>query len=273
MRGIAQGAVIVLVALLTGCASSVMITSEPSGAQVTLDGRRVGTTPYYHTDTKVSGYSLGVQIEKEGYKTRNGMIKKTQFGNTGAIIGGIFIWPVLAWVLEYPAVAHYVLDWDSAALPQARIQEDDEAVAPVNDEIPGILVTIKDAESPIRSVFVVSLDARPCRGTADPLVLEEQASVRLLRRYDVLERRGLDAVLAESQRGMNGLFDEESVVEAGLLAGAEGVVLLRESCLSGQPYYSAKLVECSTGRQVWAGTAEGRSLGMLMDVVEQKLAR
>lgn len=273
MRGIAQGAAIVLVALLMGCASSVMITSEPTGAQVTLDGRRVGTTPYYHTDTKVSGYSLGVQVEKEGYKTRSGIIKKTEFGNTGAIIGGIFIWPVLAWVLEYPAVAHYVLDWDSAALSQTPAQKSDEDPRKTDDEISGILVTIKDAESPIRSVFVVSLDARPCRGTADPLVLEEQASVRLLRRYDVLERRGLDAVLSETQRGMNGMFEEESVVEAGLLAGAEGVVLLRESCLSGLSYYSAKLVECSTGRQVWAGTAEGRSLGMLMDVVGQKLAR
>ena len=104
------------------------------------------------------------------------------------------------------------------------------------------------------------------------MVLEEQASVRLLRHYQVLERRGLEAVLNEASRGMNGLFDEQSVVEAGQLAGAEGVVLIREGCLGGQSFYSAKLVDCTSGKQVWAATAEGRSLSVLVESISEHLA-
>jgi len=94
----------------------------------------------------------------------------------------------------------------------------------------------------------------------------------LLRHYEVLERRGLEAVLNEAQRGMNGLFVEQSVVEAGQLAGAEGVVLIREACMGGQSFYSVKLVDCASGKQVWAATAEGRSLNVLLESVSEHMA-
>lgn len=263
----AGATILAAVILLTSCQSSMLITSDPPEAYVSIDGRLVGKTPYQHTDRKVSGYNLGVKLEKDGYETEHDIVKRLEFGNAGALIAGCFLIFPFAWVLDYPAVVQYRMepDFDAPASPATR-----EAMAA--DDISGIVVTVKDEAPVIRNVFVVAVDARNCRGADDPLILEEQAGVRLLRHYDVLERRDIDAVLDESARGMNGLFDEESVVEAGLLAGAEGVVLLRESCVAGAPYFSAKLVDCGTGRQVWAGTAEGRSLSALMGVIAQRLS-
>lgn len=261
--------------LLTSCASTVLIQSEPSGAVVTLDGRVVGTTPHFHTDRKVSGYSLGVKVAAPGYTTRHTIVKKTKSINIGAIFpGGFFIFP-LAWTLGYPSHVHYTLEPDQntygSSLPPAEpVVEIEPGDLP--REIPGILITLRDNPAASRGVFVVGLGAQPCRGTSDVMSLEEQASVRLLRHYEVLERRGLEAVLSEASRGMNGLFDEQSVVEAGQLAGAEGVVLIREACMGGQPFYSVKLVDCTSGKQVWAATAEGRTLNVLMESISEHLA-
>lgn len=253
--------------LLCSCQSSVLITSDPPQAYVSIDGRLVGKTPYQHTDRKISGYNLGVKLEKDGYVAEHDVVKRLEFGNAGAIIAGCFFVFPLVWALDYPAVVQYRLEPDFDAAPD----HSNAAVAEAG-KVDGVVVTIKDTESAIRNIFVVAVDARNCRGADDPVILEEQAGVRLLRHYDVLERRDMDAVLDESARGMNGLFNEDSFVEAGLLAGAEGVVLLRESCVAGAPYFSAKLVDCQTGRQVWAGTSEGRSLGALMGVIAARLS-
>ncbi|MGB1076178.1 MAG: PEGA domain-containing protein [Flavobacteriales bacterium] len=252
--------------VLAGCQSSVLITSYPTDAYVTLDGQLVGKTPYQHTDRKISGYNLGVKLEKHGFETEYDIVKRTRFANPAALISGCFLLFPLAWTLDYPAVVEFRME------PNLDEQTSESNPVSGGEKAEGVVVTIKEEASLIRNVFVVAVDARNCAGLGDALMLEEQAGVRLLRHYDVLERRDIDAVLDESQRSMNGLFDEDSVVEAGLLAGAEGVVLLRESCLAGAPYFSAKLVDCQTGRQVWAGTAEGESLGQLMETITGRLA-
>jgi len=251
---------------LTACQSSVLITSDPPDAYVTLDGQLVGKTPYQHTDRKISGYNLGVKLEKHGFETEYDIIKRTRFGNPAALIAGCFFVFPWAWTLDYPTVVQFRME---SSLDERNSESNPASAREITE---GVVVTIKEEASTIRSVFVVAVDAQNCGGSGDALMLEERAGVRLLRHYDVLERRDIDAVLNETQRSMNGLFDEDSVVEAGLLAGSEGVVLLRESCLAGAAYFSAKLVDCQTGRQVWAGTAEGRSLGQLMEAIMERLA-
>lgn len=268
----AVAGVLVAAVLFASCKSTVLIQSEPSGAVLTLDGRVVGTTPHFHTDRKVSGYSLGVKVEAPGYATRHTIIKKTKSLNFGALFPGMFLIFPLAWTLGYPAHQRIALQQDGSFGAPVEPVVDAPVPGAAPREIPGVLITLRDNPSAMRSVFVVGLGAQPCRGTGDAMVLEEQASVRLLRHYQVLERRGLEAVLNEASRGMNGLFDEQSVVEAGQLAGAEGVVLIREGCLGGQSFYSAKLVDCTSGKQVWAATAEGRSLSVLVESISEHLA-
>jgi hypothetical protein len=92
-----------------------------------------------------------------------------------------------------------------------------------------------------------------------------------MRHYDVLERRNLDVVLSETQRTMNGVFDESSVVEAGKLSGAKGVVLVRRRCADRRDFLSMRWVDCETGAQHWAATAEGASLDALMAELSTKL--
>jgi hypothetical protein len=92
--------------VLVGCSSQVLITSTPSGARVKLDGVEVGRTPYVHRDAKISGYSLGVQLEHPDHRPHQGVIHKVKSVNVGAAIGGLVVWPLWAWVLGYPPVWH-----------------------------------------------------------------------------------------------------------------------------------------------------------------------
>jgi hypothetical protein len=259
--------------VLVGCSSQVLITSTPSGARVKLDGVEVGRTPYVHRDAKISGYSLGVQLEHPDHRSHQGVIHKVKSVNVGAAIGGLVVWPLWAWVLGYPPVWHAqlqpVVPPTSGPVPAALPAQ---SSAPVADPS-GVQVTLRPEEHRgIRDVFVVALSASTCRGAGDPLALEELAAVRLLRHYRVLERRALDALLAEQRRTMDGLYEESGVVQAGSLAGAQAVVLLRESCVGGRSFLSAKLVACETGAQVWAATSEGGALSELLDAVGRRVA-
>lgn len=95
--------------LLASCASTTMIQSEPSGAKVYIDGQPAGTTPYYHTDTKIVGSNTMVRLEKEGYETLNTRFSRTEQPDVGAIIGGLFVWVPFLWVMKYDPVHSYKL--------------------------------------------------------------------------------------------------------------------------------------------------------------------
>jgi len=266
-------ALLALPLLLVSCSSQVLITSQPAGARVKLDGLEVGTTPYLHRDAKISGYSLGVELQHPDYRTYQGVIHKAKRVNIGPAIGGIVVWPLWAWVLGYPPVWHAALSPVSPPTSTAAsTAQATPAQTPVAEDPRGVQVTLRPEEhAGIREVFVVALGATTCRGPGDPLALEELAAVRLLRHYRVLERRALDALLAEQRRSMDGLYEESSVVQAGSLAGAQAVVLLRESCVGGRSFLSAKLVACESGAQVWAATSEGGSLSELLDAVGRRI--
>lgn len=53
--------------LLSSCASTTIIQSNPSGAKVYLNGEPAGVTPYTHQDTKLVGTTTSLKLEKEGY--------------------------------------------------------------------------------------------------------------------------------------------------------------------------------------------------------------
>jgi len=50
----------------SGCASTTLIKSQPSGAKVYLDGESVGRTPHQMTDTKIVGSATRVKLVLEG---------------------------------------------------------------------------------------------------------------------------------------------------------------------------------------------------------------
>ena len=95
--------------LLTSCASTTMIQSNPSGAKVYLNGEPVGTTPYTHRDTKIVGSTTTVKLEKDGYDPLNTSFSRDEEVDVGAIIGGIFVLVPFLWTMKYKPTHTYEL--------------------------------------------------------------------------------------------------------------------------------------------------------------------
>ena len=100
--------------LLSGCASTTIINSSPNGAKLYVDGEPVGTTPYTYTDTKIVGSATPFRIVLDGYEDFNGVLKRNEEANVGAIIGGIFFLFPFLWTMDYKATHTYEL------IPQNR---------------------------------------------------------------------------------------------------------------------------------------------------------
>lgn len=87
---------------LFGCASTTLIKSNPSGANLQTDGTPLGETPCFYTDKAVAGTTKVVTLKKEGYKDYYGYIKREKL-SIPALIGGIFLIVPFVWILEYPS--------------------------------------------------------------------------------------------------------------------------------------------------------------------------
>lgn len=95
--------------LLTSCASTTMIQSNPGGAKLYLNGEPVGTTPYTHQDTKIVGSTTTVKLEKEGYETLNTSFSRDEEVDAGAIVGGILVLVPFLWTMKYKPTHTYEL--------------------------------------------------------------------------------------------------------------------------------------------------------------------
>lgn len=95
--------------LLTSCASTTMIQSNPSGAKLYLNGEYVGETPHTHSDTKIVGSTTTVRLEKEGYETFNEAFSRNEEADVGAIIGGILVLFPFLWTMKYKPSRTYEL--------------------------------------------------------------------------------------------------------------------------------------------------------------------
>ena len=95
--------------LLTSCASTTMIQSNPSGAKVYLNGEPMGTTPHIHRDTKIVGSTTTVKLEKEGYDPLNTSFSRDEEVDVGAIIGGLFVLVPFLWTMKYKPTHTYEL--------------------------------------------------------------------------------------------------------------------------------------------------------------------
>jgi len=95
--------------LLSGCASSTLISSNPNGAKLYLDGMNVGTTPYKLTDFKITGAETSILMVMDGYEDFNGLLKKNEKANVGAIVAGCFLLFPFFWATGYDAMHTYEL--------------------------------------------------------------------------------------------------------------------------------------------------------------------
>lgn len=64
-----------LCSLNVGCASSTQITTQPPGAQVTVDGMRLGKSPTVYTNSQVWLWTKhSVSVKKKGYQPLAGSL-------------------------------------------------------------------------------------------------------------------------------------------------------------------------------------------------------
>lgn len=97
----------VITLLFSSCASTTMIESNAVGAQVFLNGEKVGKTPYKHRDMKIVGSTTDVKLEKEGFETLQTSFSRDEKADVGAIIAGVFFLFPFLWTMKYKPVHNY----------------------------------------------------------------------------------------------------------------------------------------------------------------------
>jgi hypothetical protein len=113
----------VLCALATGCASTTVIRSSPSGATVRdIHGQKVGKTPYTYSGTGTINSSETFTIEKPGYEDTTVTVKRDQVNglaiagwSAGALLTswsiiGLGLAAGILWSADYPPVYNVDLD-------------------------------------------------------------------------------------------------------------------------------------------------------------------
>lgn len=111
---------LVLFALCTGCASTTVIRSNPSGAKVlSPSGAVLGRTPYHYSDTQPYGSQTRFTLQMDGYERADVVARRETWnvGRTvGFAIGGLLFWPAwagLIWAQDYQP--EYVIDLEPEA--------------------------------------------------------------------------------------------------------------------------------------------------------------
>ena len=102
-------AFLLLLALMTGCYSTTLIQSIPTGAKIYVDGEPVGKTPYLIRDSKITGASTAIRLELDEHETFITYMSKDEEINVGALIGGFFFTIPFLWSMEYNTVHTYDL--------------------------------------------------------------------------------------------------------------------------------------------------------------------
>jgi transglutaminase-like putative cysteine protease len=103
---------------LSSCVSSTVINSEPPGAKIYINDEFRGTTPYTYRDTKITGMTNFVRLEKEGYEPFITVFSRTEEADVGAIVAGVFLWIPFLWIMKYHPYRTYEL------FPAAQWAED-----------------------------------------------------------------------------------------------------------------------------------------------------
>ncbi len=101
--------ILVTAILFSGCASTTVFQTTPSGAKIYMNEELVGNTPYTYSDTKIVGTTTLVKIKAEGYEDFNYVLKRNEEANVGAIIGGILVLVPFLWVMDYKPMHNFEL--------------------------------------------------------------------------------------------------------------------------------------------------------------------
>lgn len=94
--------------VFTGCASTTVVQSEPTGAQLRIDGQPVGATPVTFTENAVWLWTKHqVTLDASGYSTYHGTLN-AQVSPLYLILGLLCLLPFIL-VGEFKPTYYYVL--------------------------------------------------------------------------------------------------------------------------------------------------------------------
>ena len=87
---------LIIAFIITNCSSTVMVTSKPSGAKVTVGGQQVGNTPASVERSNLAWTDHPIQITKKGYEPYSGSIQK-EAKAVPLIVGFLVCCPAMLW--------------------------------------------------------------------------------------------------------------------------------------------------------------------------------
>jgi hypothetical protein len=89
------------VAFSTGCVSTTIIRSEPSGATVYIDGSKEGKTPFTYSDAKLMGATTRIKLKKPGYEDFETFMTRNEEFHPEVCAAGVFFLVPFLWVMGY----------------------------------------------------------------------------------------------------------------------------------------------------------------------------
>ena len=136
-----------------------------------------------------------------------------------------------------------------------------------------IRIRLAPLRKEIEKVAVIGVESTSCDNSIDDgKAIAGLIEAELLGVYSVVERGQLDKVLDEQKLALNGLvLSDSDYAQAGLLAGAQGTVLVSGGCLQGKSKFQIKLVDCSSAELQWTATGFDASAFDLMDALRFEL--
>ena len=96
-------------AMLSGCVSTTLIQSNPSGADVYINGEYMGKTPYSYSDEKIVFSTNYVRLSKDGYEDLHTSFSRSEEADIGAIVAGFIVYVPWLWALKYKDYHSYEL--------------------------------------------------------------------------------------------------------------------------------------------------------------------
>jgi hypothetical protein len=108
-RGPMRFAFAVLLVTAAGCASTTVLSTQPPGATVQLDGMMLGQTPFTFTET-VSVFTKHMLVmRKDGFEDLSATIQPDQWQAGKIVLSILCFVPGLFWSTEYPPAYNFVM--------------------------------------------------------------------------------------------------------------------------------------------------------------------
>ena len=103
----------------------------------------------------------------------------------------------------------------------------------------------------LKSIAILGKDGQDCRGKSSQDLANDFSS-GILQLYNVVDRSNLDIFIEEQRNSMSGLFEDSDYIEAGRLAGAEGIVFVSATCKNKHTEIDITLSDTSSGSIQWS---------------------